>query len=98
MTKVQHTPGPWNWGEGVGEQPVGALYGATGLICDFGDATPYYPAEGTPPNEADKALIEAAPDLLNALENLAIAVAMDWELDGVLEVSSAAIAKARREA
>lgn len=46
---------------------------------------------------ANARLIAAAPDLLGALENLAIAVSMGWDTDGVMEVARDAIAKAKGE-
>jgi hypothetical protein len=44
---------------------------------------------------ADAYLIAAAPDMAEALENLIIAIGMGWDLDGVIEVAQAALAKAR---
>ena len=47
--------------------------------------------------EANARLIAAAPDMLDALENLTIGIAMGWDLDGILENARAAIAKATGE-
>lgn len=41
--------------------------------------------------------LNAYPELLEALENLLIAIGMGWDLDGVVDVSRAAIAKAKGE-
>jgi len=40
------------------------------------------------------ALLSAAPELLDALENLVIGIGMGWDLDGLIGVSNRAIAKA----
>lgn len=47
---------------------------------------------------ANAHLIAAAPELYEAAENLVIAIGMGWELDGVVDVMNAALAKARGEA
>jgi hypothetical protein len=47
--------------------------------------------------EANARLIAAAPDMLDALENLTIGIDMGWELDGILENARVAIAKATGE-
>lgn len=45
-----------------------ALFADDGsLVCWFGNATEYYPTEGTPPNEANAHLIAAAPELYEVL-------------------------------
>lgn len=84
MSKTAHTPGPW--------------------ICSDGDIVPAND-ESDPivtlyldTSDANARLIAAAPDLLDALENLTIAIGMGWDLDGVVEVSRAAIARAKGEA
>ena len=53
------TPGPWEWHPGH-RTTMGDFQGPRGSICDFGDATQYYPTEGTPPSDADAAFIAAA--------------------------------------
>ena len=95
MTK-QHTPGPWKVyladngkiiGIGV-DRPGDEDHGA-------GVTDPRFGLWGDEDEKnANAHLIAAAPDLLDALENLTIAVAMGWDLDGVLDVSRAAIARA----
>lgn len=61
------TPGPWHWTDGVGDE-LRALRATDGLIvCDFGDATQYYPTEGSEPNDADAELIAHAPEDIAAL-------------------------------
>ncbi len=53
---MKHTPGPWHWdSEGLGSKDV--------LVFGKG-----YPFEMT--SEANKRLIAAAPDLLEALQNI----------------------------
>ena len=71
----KHTPGPWTYeksGRESGlEGDMPAIFGPDReVICDFGDSTQYYPTEGVPPSEADARLIAAAPDLLQALQEL----------------------------
>jgi len=89
---TKHTPGPWRIGAKfqsvVSDGPTGwdddgsvAAYGGH-MVCESAKL------------EANARLIAAAPDLLDALENLTIAVGMGWDLEGVCEVARAAIAKA----
>jgi hypothetical protein len=64
----QHTPGPWTW-EVLDGTDVGSIDGPDGKrACWFGDDEQYYPTGGTPPDQADLALMLAAPDLLAALK------------------------------
>lgn len=68
---AKHTPGPWR--EGVTTDPceLPMIVGADSKpVCAFGDATPYDQSAGSAPNDADMALILAAPDLLAACEAL----------------------------
>lgn len=80
-TKHTHTPGPWRWVTPKGQSNLLALVGSgfrddqsryegDSQICNFGNDEPYYPTEGMEPNEADRALIAAAPDLVAALGQL----------------------------
>ena len=73
---MTRSPGPWVWeldpdwnnnGDegGIKSVPTGEL------VCHFGDSTQYYPTSGAPPDEADRALICAAPDLYAALKDIA---------------------------
>lgn len=86
MTTVA-TAGPWSWQEQDGtDMPI--LRGPNGeSICDFGSCRQYYPSEGTPPDEADRALIAAAPDLLAALRDVISWVpgATAWHTDAPLK-------------
>ena len=47
--------------------------------------------------EANARLIAAAPDLYEALENVIIAVGMNWDLEGEIDITQTALAKARGE-
>lgn len=84
---------------------VGPLYDTTvndewhrqNLVCHFGNDESYYPEEGTEPSDADKALIAAAPDLLEALEEL-LNTPFDSDIKtrlAVINKANAAIAKAK---
>jgi hypothetical protein len=67
----KHTPKPWTWEKATEgyEGPRGAIIGGDGeTVCDFGDNTTYYPTEGCEPDEKDRLLMLAAPDLLEACE------------------------------
>lgn len=55
----KHTPGPWTF-EAGGHGNCGMIVGKTSVVCDFVDD----------PKEADARLIAAAPELLEALEEL----------------------------
>jgi hypothetical protein len=104
-TMSKHTPGPWTWQEGDGNE-MPKLIAGDKEVCNFGDDTTYYPSEGEPPNDADASLIAAAPELLEALEwcadTLAVFVddgtaALDSVIGKNLTAARAAIAKARGE-
>lgn len=95
-----HTKGPWSYGLedyddwGIARVPAGFI------ICQA--RAPVTEEEksqcrvnGTDPYEANARLIAAALELLEALDNLAIAIGMGWDLHGVLNVARTAIAKAR---
>jgi len=73
----KHTKGPWRWvpDEELPEDGVAILENLEDKICDFGFSTQYYPGEGTPPNEADRALIAAAPDLYAVAHDLCVTFA-----------------------
>ena len=67
---MSHTKGPWKWEEQNGST-MPMLWGlGDNLVCSFGDCETYYPTEGTPPEDADRLLIAAAPDLLEAAEEV----------------------------
>jgi hypothetical protein len=92
----QHTPGPWTW-EVLDGTDVGSIDGPDGKrACWFGDDEQYYPTGGTPPDQADLALMLAAPDLLAALKR-----SLDWlasypggNAQHAYDAARAAIAKA----
>jgi hypothetical protein len=103
--KTQHTPGPWLLVEECGERKIVAppkdqrLSTRQTLMCDMN----YYP--WCPEEVADWRLIAAAPDLLEALKELA---ALDFgalvttddderRIDLVARRARAAIAKATGE-
>ena len=64
----KHTPGPWHWEYGPYEEDLAILKSSAREICYFGNRQEYAEHCGVEPNEADKALIAAAPDLLEALK------------------------------
>jgi hypothetical protein len=69
------TPGPWEWHPRHGTI-MGYFQGPRGSICDFGDATQYYPTEGAPPSDKDAHFIALANptaviELLDEVERLA---------------------------
>ena len=68
----RHTPGPWHWvDQGFESDLLPKLCDSAGAeICNFGDRTLYQQKPGESPNDPDKNLIAAAPELLEALENL----------------------------
>jgi hypothetical protein len=75
MSDEKRTRGPWVWIEGTLETlDCARLVGAEGVqICNFGNDEQYYPTCGYEPNDADKRLIAACPDLLDAcIESLAL--------------------------
>lgn len=72
----QATQGPWRWDPKRGTyeynaQNVGGFVAGGAAVCHFGNSEQYYPEQGEPPNEADRALIAeyrtAAPELARAL-------------------------------
>ena len=95
MSEAKHTPGPWHWNEK--HQLVGPL------VPDDGYMEAHHPriveTDGGfyPPTEADRHLIAAAPDLLEALAALMDAHAIPSSIckeRSVYEKARAAIAKA----
>jgi hypothetical protein len=109
-----HTPGPWElvppkpsseWRD-ESELDLGGFKAGEEWICTFGDSTNFYPSEGSPPSEANARLIAAAPELLEALEQLSTWVSraivpeygprkpMPENCRKALEASQSAIAKA----
>jgi hypothetical protein len=94
----KHTPGPWTWQEGDGNE-MPKLIAGDKEVCNFGDDTTYYPSKGEPPNDADARLIAAAPELLEALRHIeGVALADEpRDLPGIVQTARAAIAKATGE-
>lgn len=99
-----YTPKPWKWVDRVlkgpakyaGPSDMGGFIGADGkVVCWFGDAEDYYPTEGEPPSDADKALIASAPELLEALIGVVSVADRDTP---EFRAARTAIAKARGEA
>lgn len=67
---TSHTPGPWSWVEGPTEDESASLVSADGSeICSFGSyGSAHDQTAGWEPNETDKALIAAAPEMLEVLK------------------------------
>lgn len=97
MSEFKGTPGPWVFKTSLNEDfesDVGGFVGKNNkTVCWFGDDEQYYPTAGCIPEQEDINLIEAAPDLLKALQqSLKI-----WE-NLKLDVSEASILLDCREA
>lgn len=103
----QATQGPWRWDPKRGTyeynaQNVGGFVAGGAAVCHFGNSEQYYPEQGEPPNEADRALIAeyrtAAPDLARALleSQAALAAAEEGRL-AALDIAKGAY-EARDEA
>lgn len=58
-------------------------------VCNFGDSEPYYPTEGTEPNEYDALLISKAPEILEMLEKMILLIRNTAEYELVKEYSDA---------
>lgn len=99
MSEFKGTKGPWCFKRKDDDTDNGGLYNLEGdLVCHFGDSEQYYPTDGTPPDEDDMALITAAPDLLEALQNMVTAYEYEASIDNPALLSArAAIAKALGE-
>jgi len=101
MVEVRHTPGPWEViidddGNPLSGRP--GVFSSDELDCGIvhwdGFVQPYWrSARGDKEIHANARLIAAAPDLLDALENLIIGIGMGWDLDGLIEAGNAALAK-----
>ena len=87
MEKQQHTPGPWT----VRESSL-----SVSVVAQNGDAVFHESYKRIPGVMEDARLIAAAPDLLEALEEIVSAADGDgWsQLDADLRKARAAIAKA----
>lgn len=103
--RPRHTPGPWRWNyrhgslHQAGTPPY--AYGATVLTADY----EYDVGVETKVSDADRALIAAAPDLLDALKALVLtlkarpdmAQLMGFQEHREMQAAEAAIAKAEGE-
>lgn len=100
-----HTPGPWKV-EGAKQEGLSVRADHYGVVCNI-------PGYGVGAREANARLIAAAPEILQALENLEVAmntVNYVWDkqpenmwkamqrVDADLKAARAAIAKAKGEA
>lgn len=92
MTDTKHTPRPWFLVESKTYPPRWWVVTNPETWADRIASCPDY--DGIP-QLANARLVAAAPDLLEALENVLIALSMGWDLDGVVEKSMDAIAKAK---
>lgn len=88
---AKHTPGPWTASERAWPEQIGCcpLVGRPFSVHNAGNRN--VAAATTLPNAR---LIAAAPELLEALDNLIIAIGMGWDLGGVIQKANDAIAKA----
>lgn len=91
----------WKWVEPDGinddcyEGPLETLEDENGNeVCYFGDCTQYYPSSGRAPAGPDRPLIEAAPELLDALKAFPGFTDDATVGDNWIEQMRAAIAKA----
>lgn len=69
MSKTSFSKGPWKWKIADGYSEVMAILESTdgSQVCNFGNSETYYPTQGEEPSGADMSLIEAAPNLYDAL-------------------------------
>lgn len=96
---TEHTPAPWYWCDGEEEKDLPYLTSNAGKICEFGNWEAYYPQCGELPNEADRRLIAAAPELLEVLERCIVVIDNGRVPPPNLQAAArAAIAKAKGEA
>jgi len=94
MSKAQHTPGPWTWGKSY-DGLYGSGSGQDNEVLTYEDYDGMWLAY-VPQREANARLIAAAPELLEALENLEND---DGSIpDHAWNLCQAAIAKAKGEA
>lgn len=79
----------------IGPLPKKHADGRENYACIYVD----YPGTGPVEDAMLRAahIFAAAPDLLDALENLMIGVGMGWDLGGLIEGAQETIAKARGE-
>ena len=99
---MKHTPGPWNVHHHAhlqNEQWLSVLHGAWDITHNYADrpevvADAKYSAMTDEENLANAHLIAAAPDMLEALENL---IKANWPdaIDEAFEQAKSAISKAK---
>lgn len=98
MSEFKGTPGPWEFKYSEEyDTDRGSFIGRDGRqVCWFGDGEQYYPTDGTEPSHEDIALIASAPELLEALKWLQMALNSGTAMDIAIgqEKADAAIAKA----
>ncbi len=90
-----HTPGEWDWGPASGTQdalmrPARVFVVAGGTSRDIAEVGLDRIGEAN----ANARLIAAAPEMLGALESLALMAETDPELSDMARIARAAIAKA----
>lgn len=92
---MKHTPGPWRYHHDKyeGDAILASNKPVKWVVRRSEDTDTGYDVVDIP-NEADALLIAAAPELLDALENLVIGLSMGWDLEGLIQAANSAIAKA----
>ena len=93
MNEAKHTPGPWeyDYGRYIRKEDTG---GTIALMCESdGHVDPEHAT--SMPLEANARLIAAAPDLLEALQDLSISASESGYSGIVLDRARTAIAKAK---
>lgn len=97
MSEFKGTPGPWGFKYSEEyDTDRGSFIGKDGRqVCWFGDSETYYPTDGTEPSHEDIALISAAPELLEALQDMVESYQHEASMENPsLLKARAAIAKA----
>lgn len=69
---MKHTPAPWKFViDEKDDDDMGSIVGDGDVrICYFGNGSTYHPNEGSDPNNDNLNLILAAPELLEALQDI----------------------------
>ena len=86
---TKHTPGPWHYQPGRNSRPPYVIRGSEGGFVVVGMTADR--------QEADAALIAAAPELLEALEGMVAEFGIHCDSNSPLGAACAAIAKAKGE-
>lgn len=95
MSAPMHTPGPWSLEDRDDGASGYVLRGADVEFIEYIERSRWMNEIADPEQEANARLIAAAPELLDRLENLIIAIDMGWDLDGVIDAARAAVARAK---